>query len=325
MKLLNSKEIIDVFTLLLKIRFSEELLANKKKDKIILSPIHLSVGQEAIPIGIHRHFKKGDVVFGNHRSHHHILSLGTNLDKFFAEILCKSNGLSNGYGASMHLVDKKKGFFGSVPIVTGSLSLATGAAFALKVKDKNNIAIAYLGDGATEEGLFHESMLYSSKNKLPLLYVVENNEYSSNVHISLRHVKNDLTRFAKAHSINCLKVDGNDFFEINQKSKKIINTMRKDRTPFLIEAKTYRHYGHVDWREDIDVGIERSKSKLVYWKKKDPLIKIQLYMTKNNILNLDKITKLKNKINSLVNKSWDRALKYPDQIKTDLNKNIYHE
>ena len=322
---MKKSQLIDIFNLFLKIRLSENLLAEKKKINLIKSPVHLSVGQEAVPLGIHISFLKGDIVFGNHRSHHHLLSLGSRLDKFFGEILCKSRGLSKGYGASMHLVDKKNGFYGSVPIVTGSLSLATGAAFALKAKNSSNISIAYLGDGATEEGLFHESLLFSSQNKLPILYVVENNEYSSNVHISLRQISSDLIRFAKAHSIKCIKVDGNNIFQIYSKSKKIIANMRKKKEPFLIEAKTYRHYGHVDWRDDLDVGIERSKSKLLYWKKRDPLIKIENYFLKEKILSRTQIEILKNKMFKYVNFSWNKAHKYKDQKKSDLYKNIYYE
>jgi len=316
---------IGVFNLILKIRYSEELLGEKKKEGLINSPVHLSAGQEAVPVGVSLNTIKGDVFFGNHRSHHHILSLNTNLTKFFAEILCKKKGLSRGYGASMHLVDKSKGFFGSVPIVTGSLSLATGAAFALKAKRKNNVAIAYFGDGATEEGVFHESLLFSGKNNLPLLYVIENNEYSSNIHISQRQISNNLTRFAKAHGIKSTILDGNNFFEIHSKIKKIILNMRAINEPFLIDAKTYRYYGHVDWREDIDVGIERSKSKLIYWKTRDPLKKIEQFLLKKNIVNKKEIDFLKRKMKSVVLNSWTQALGYKDQVKSDLFKFVYHD
>jgi pyruvate dehydrogenase E1 component alpha subunit len=316
---------ISVFNLILKIRYSEELLGEKKKEGLINSPVHLSAGQEAVPVGVSLNTIKGDVFFGNHRSHHHILSLNTNLTKFFAEILCKKKGLSGGYGASMHLVDKSKVFFGSVPIVTGSLSLATGAAFALKAKRKNNVAIAYFGDGATEEGVFHESLLFSGKNNLPLLYVIENNEYSSNIHISQRQISNNLTRFAKAHGIKSTILDGNNFFEIHSKIKKIILNMRATNEPFLIDAKTYRYYGHVDWREDIDVGIERSKSKLIYWKTRDPLKKIEQFLLKKNIVNKKEIDFLKRKMKSVVLNSWTQALDYKDQVKSDLFKFVYHD
>jgi TPP-dependent pyruvate/acetoin dehydrogenase alpha subunit len=316
---------INVFNLILKIRYSEELLAEKKKEGLINSPVHLSAGQEAVPLGVSVNIIKGDVIFGNHRSHHHILSLNTNLTKFFAEILCKRKGLSGGYGASMHLVDKAKGFFGSVPIVAGSISLATGAAFALKAKKNNNIAIAYFGDGATEEGVFHESLLFSGKNNLPLLYIIENNEYSSNVHISQRQVSNNLTRFAKAHAVNSAVLDGNNFFKIYSKIKKIILIMRETKKPFLIDAKTYRYYGHVDWRDDIDVGIERSKSKLIYWKIRDPIKKIEQFLIKKKIVSIKEIDVMKRIMKKRVINSWNQALGYKDQVKSDLFKFVYHE
>ena len=297
----------------------------KKKKGFINSPVHLSAGQEAIPVGISLNRKSGDVFFGNHRSHHHLLSLESNLTKFFAEILCKKNGLSDGYGASMHLVDKSKGFFGSVPIVTGSLSLATGAAFALKQKKTDNIAVAYLGDGATEEGVFHESLLFSGKSNLPILYVIENNEYSSNMHISLRQVSSNLTRFAKAHGINYVSLNGNSIFDVYSITKKIISKIRSSKKPFLIEAKTYRFYGHVDWRDDIDVGIERSKSKLNYWKKKDPINLIENFIIKKKLISQKKLDLIKIKVDKQVQNSWINAIKFKNQTKSDLNKNIFND
>jgi TPP-dependent pyruvate/acetoin dehydrogenase alpha subunit len=321
----NKDSIITVYKKFLKIRYAENLLADKKKNGEINSPIHLSAGQEAISIAVSYFYKKGDIFFGNHRSHHHLLSLGSNLTRFFAEILCKKKGLAKGYGASMHLVDKSKGFYGSVPIVTGSLSIATGAAFALKVKNRGNISVAYLGDGATEEGVFHESLLFSGKKKLPILYVLENNEYSSNIHISQRQISSNLSRFAKNYGVGSLTVDGNDFFLICSKIKNVMNHIRRRKTPFLIEAKTYRYFGHVDWRDDIDVGIERSKKKLAYWKSKDPIVKLEQFLIKNKLLNILEVKNIKNSVFKNVNKSWNIAIKFEDQQKSDLYCNVYSD
>lgn len=319
----NKKNLIIVYKKFLKIRYAENLLALKKKNGEINSPIHLSAGQEATSIAVSCFYKKGDVFFGNHRSHHHLLSLDSNLTGFFAEILCKKKGLAKGYGASMHLVDKSRGFYGSVPIVTGSLSIATGAAFALRVKNRGNISVAYLGDGATEEGVFHESLLFSGKKKLPILYVLENNEYSSNVHISERQIRSNLSRFTKNYGVESSTIDGNDFFLIYSKIKNIIHNIRKYKKPFLIEAKTYRYFGHVDWRDDIDVGIERSKKKLAYWKSKDPIVKLENFLIKNKILDILEIKNIKNTVLKNVNRSWDMAIKFEDQQKSDLYCNVY--
>jgi pyruvate dehydrogenase E1 component alpha subunit len=317
-------DILKVYKLLLKIRFAENLLAVKKRDGYIISPVHLSVGQEIIPVAVAQNCIKGDIFFGNHRSHHHLLALDSNVTKFFAEILCKKKGLSKGYGASMHLVDKSKGFYGSVPIVTGSVPLATGAAFALKFKKKKNIAVSYLGDGAVEEGVFHESLIFSGKKKLPILYVIENNEYSSNVHISERQISNNLSRFASAYGIKSLSIDGNNFFKLSLKLNKIISNIRKSSEPFVIETKTYRHFGHVDWQEDIDVGIERSLEKLSYWKKKDGIKLLEKYILKKKLLNKSNLKKIHNKIHNEINSSWKAALSFPPQVKSDLYKNVFH-
>ena len=317
--------IVKIYRLLLKIRIAENLLAEKKKDGYIETPVHLSVGQEIIPVAIVQNCKKGDIFFGNHRSHHHLLALGSNVTKFFAEILCKKKGLSKGYGASMHLVDKSKGFYGSVPIVAGSVPLATGAAFALKFKKKKNIAVSYLGDGAVEEGTFHESLIFSGKKKLPILYVIENNEYSSNVHISERQISNNLSRFASSYGIKSLSIDGNNFFKLSLRLNKIIFNIRQTSEPFVIETKTYRHFGHVDWQEDIDVGLERSLEKLSYWKKKDGIKFLEEYILKKKLLSELNLKKIYNDIRSEINSSWMAALRSLPQVKSDLYKNVFHD
>ena len=155
---------------MLLIRKSEQKIAEMKKKAVIKGPVHLGVGQEAIAVGISKRLTSSDDVFGNHRSHSHLLALGSDLRRFFAEILGKSSGLSKGMGGSMHLLDESVGFYGSVPIVSGTVPLAVGASLSAKLNDSNNIAVSYFGDGAVEEGVVHESMNLAKVLNLPILY-----------------------------------------------------------------------------------------------------------------------------------------------------------
>ena len=175
-----------------------------------------------------------------------MLALGSDKKSLFAEILGKKTGLSKGMGGSMHLIDTNVGFRGSVPIVSGTVSLALGSGLAEKIKKTSNIAVAYLGDGAVEEGVVHECLNFSVVNKIPILFVVENNFFSSHLHISLRQNRKSVSRFAEANGVSYEVVDGNNVLEVSRTAKKMIESMREDAQPFFLEAVTYRLIGHVD-------------------------------------------------------------------------------
>ena len=165
----NSNLYLEFLKSMLTIREVENKIASARKEGLIKGPVHLAAGQEAICVGISNHLSEDDYIFGNHRSHGHLLALGSNIKNLFAEILGKRCGLSKGKGGSMHLIDKSVGFAGSVPIVAGTVPLAVGAALACKLKNKNSIAVSYFGDGAIEEGIVHESLNLASNLQVPIL------------------------------------------------------------------------------------------------------------------------------------------------------------
>ena len=162
----------------------------------------------------------------------------------------------------MHLIDKSKGFYGSVPIVSGTVPLAVGAGLACKMQKTSNVAVSYFGDGALEEGVVHESLNLASLYKLPVIFIVENNLFASHMHISLRQPNLSTTRFAVANNIPFEIIDGNNITDVSKAAKNAIKITRSGEGPFFIEAITYRWNGYVDWRDDIDVGIQRSKEDL---------------------------------------------------------------
>ena len=305
------------------IREAEKKIAIERKLGIIGTPVHLAAGQEAIPTGISENLSKNDYIFGAHRSHGHILALGTSLRKLFAEILGKSTGLSKGYGGSMHLIDRSVGFMGSVPIVAGTISLAVGAGFAIKQKKSNSVAIAYLGDGAVEEGVFHESLNLASINDLPVIFVIENNLFSSHMDLNKRQPSPFTSRFAKANLIKHKLIDGNDISEVISASKDIISNARNNKKPGLIEAITYRWFGHVDWNEDIDVGSNRCKESLENWKQRCPIKRFKKSLVKHEYLTLSKISEIESEIIEKINIEWSLALNDPNPENNSLLKNVY--
>lgn len=307
----NKKKLKEMLVKMLYIRKTEQKIALERKNGLIGGPVHLGVGQEAIPVGISQNLKKTDCVFGAHRSHLHLLALNLNFYKLFAEILGKKTGFSKGMGGSMHLIDQDNGFYGSTPIVAGTTSLAVGAALASKINNSNKIAVSYLGDGAVEEGVVHESFNLAKILNIPILFVIENNLFASHMHISLRQTKKSVSRFAIANNIPFKLLDGNNVVLIAKKSEKMIKNIRAGKGPGLIELITYRWYGHVDWRDDIDVGVSRSMKDIKNWKARDPIFRLSQSMISSKIWTQEEENELKNKIDNEIKIAWAKAMNDP--------------
>jgi len=320
----DSDVLFEMMESMLTIRKTEERLAFGRKKGLIGGPVHLGVGQEAIAVGVSRNIKSSDRVFGAHRSHSHLLALNSDFYKLFAEVLGKKTGFSKGMGGSMHLFDQTNGFYGSVPIVAGTVPLAVGAAMAAKMQKTKDIGVVYIGDGASEEGVTHESFNLAKIQDAPVLFVVENNMFASHMHISLRQSSNMIARFAVANDIPYELVDGNDVVAVSKAAGRLIDDIRMGKGPRLLELVTYRWYGHVDWRDDVDVGVERSQSDIEHWKARDPIKRLSISMIKSGIWNLSKEEKLRRRLDDEVEEAWNRALNdlYPDPSST--LKYVYH-
>jgi len=310
--------LIEMFELMMTIRKTEQRLALGRKDGLIGGPVHLGVGQEAIAVGISEYLRKTDRVFGAHRSHAHLLALNPDFYRLFAEVLGKKTGFSKGMGGSMHLWNQPSGFYGSVPIVAGTVSLAVGAAMAAKLQKTGDIGVAYIGDGAVEEGVVHESFNLAKIQNAPMLFVIENNLFASHMHISLRQPNNMIARFAVANEIPYELVDGNDVVAVAQASKRLINDIRAGKGPRLIELVTYRWYGHVDWRDDVDVGVKRSLDDIDNWKARDPIARLSKAMIKANIWSAEQQEALEVKLDRNIRSAWDKAMNdsYPSSDST---------
>lgn len=293
--------------MMLRIRLAERCLAEGRRDGLIGGPVHLGVGQEAVAVGVAAELRKTDRVFGAHRSHSHVLSMGSSLHRLFAEILGKDTGLSRGMGGSMHLWDQPNGFYGSVPIVSGTVPLAVGAALAAKMQGGGDVGVSYLGDGAVEEGVVHESLNLARMLKAPAIFVVENNLFASHMHISLRQPKEATARFAAANDIPYEIVDGNDVVKVRAAAARLIGHARAGHGPGFLEAVTYRWYGHVDWREDIDVGVNRSAEEVSAWRKRDPVARLVAGLQAHNWIDTDQLAAMEAKIAEEVAAAWTQA------------------
>jgi pyruvate dehydrogenase E1 component alpha subunit len=305
------------------IRKAEEMLGDNVENGNIKCPCHLSIGQEAIPVGISKFLTKNDFVFGNHRSHGHYLSLTDDIHSLFAETLGKVTGSSKGMGGSMHVISKENGFHGSVPIVSATIPIAVGAGLTAKIKRTKAISISYFGDGSTEEGTFHESLNLASFYKLPVLFVCENNLFSSHMHINERQPFDSVARFADPHKIPSETIDGNNISEVFRVAKKAIDLIRAGRGPFFFEAVTYRWRGHVGPDENVDVGLRR-KEDLNIWKKRDPIGRLEKSLVKNKILSENSISNMNKKINLLISNAWEKAMNDPFPELEQISNTVYY-
>lgn len=292
------------------IRLAEERIADAVSDGTIKCPCHLAIGQEAPPVGISMHLRASDRVFGAHRSHGHFLALTRDVRGLFAETLGKDTGVSRGMGGSMHLIARAHGFFGSVPIVAATIPIAVGAALAAKMDGTGDIAVSYFGDGATEEGGFHESMNLAVTLRAPVLFVCENNFFSSHLHIDLRQPEDSVLRYAAAHHVPHARVDGNDVVEIARVAGDAIARIRQQGGPFFLECVTYRWRGHVGHREDEDVGVKR-RDDLSQWKKRDPIARLSRALERSGAISATQATEIPLRCRTLIEEAWTAAMSDP--------------
>lgn len=299
---------------MIEIRLAEETISDWVVDGTAATPCHLGIGQEASAVGVVSQLFSDDRVFGNHRSHSHFLAMGGRLESLFAEVLGRQTGASKGMGGSMHLFDGDIGFQGSVPIVAATISIAVGASLASKMDGGSGIAVCFFGDGAAEEGVLHESLNLAASQNLPVLFVCENNLFSSHLDIDIRQPGNRVARYADAHAVLAESVDGNDVIAVRAATERLVGEMRKSRCPAFIEPITYRHRGHVGPNEDIDVGVHRTMKDVVAWKKRDPIKRLSEALILSGIKDENSIAALQQAVARRVDTAAAASLAapYPD-------------
>lgn len=228
---------------MLRIRRIEEAIADRYAEQEMRCPMHLCIGQEAIAVGVCAALSAQDAVFSNHRAHGHYLAKGGNLNAMVAELYGRSTGCCGGRGGSMHLIDLDAGFFGSTPIVGGTVPLAVGAAWASSLKQSGQVTVVFFGDGCFEEGVIHESMNFATLHKLPVIFVCENNNFSVYTRLNERQPERPIYRVAEAHGLDAYSGKGSDVEEVLAISRKAVSLARQGRGPQFMELHVYR------WRE----------------------------------------------------------------------------
>ena len=254
----------------LRIRLVEEKIIELYPYDKIQSPVHLSIGQEAVAVGLCSQLKLEDWLFINYRGHAFYLAKGGPLPELFAELYGKRSGLSKGKAGSMHLASPKHGVMGASAVVGSTISHAVGAALASKIRGEDRVFVTVFGDGATEQGAYHESLNFAALHNLPVLFLCENNDLAVHSPLSERQ-SYTLTTHAKAYGINSSVVeDGYDFVRLSAVCGEVLGQIKAKQRPIFLEIKTCRYKEHVGPGEDLEAGY-RDLSKIKAWKAKDPL------------------------------------------------------
>ncbi len=313
--------ILKVHETMLVIRKFEERVLRLFEANKLRGSVHLSIGQEAIPATVCAYLRDEDYITSTHRGHGHAIAKGARVDYAMAELMGKVTGYCGGRGGSMHIADVKKGNLGANAIVGGGIPHAAGAALSAKMRGTDQIAISFFGDGASNEGIFHETLNIAAIWKLPVIFICENNLYGMTTMVnSVTSVKDIAVRGA-AYNIPGVVVDGNDVFDIEKAFKEALKRAKDGEGPTLIEAKTYRWKGH--WIGDPEVY--RTREEIEFWKKKCPILRLETYMMKNNILTANQIDKKHEEVSRLIDEAERFALESPEPDPSTVLDNVFYE
>ncbi|WP_330583782.1 thiamine pyrophosphate-dependent dehydrogenase E1 component subunit alpha [Acidaminobacter sp.] len=271
--------------------------------------VHLYAGEEAVAAGVCALLRDEDYITSTHRGHGHCIAKGARLDFAMAELMGKATGYCKGRSGSMHIADFTKGNLGANAIVGGGIPIATGAALAAKLKGTDQVAVSFFGDGASNEGTFHESLNMAAVWKLPIVFVCENNGFGISVPVSQSTSVENISVRSVGYNMPGITVDGNDVYAVYEAAEAAISRAKAGDGPTLIECKTYRHLGH--WTGDPQVY--RSKSEVDDWKEnKDPIKKFREKLIEEGTFTADELDAIEHAAIKEADEAAEFAIQSPE-------------
>jgi pyruvate dehydrogenase E1 component alpha subunit len=317
----DKKKMIHLLHQMMRIRQMEEKAFELYTQEKIRGFLHLYDGEEAVAVGVIENLQQEDSIVATYREHGHALVRGVSMESIMAEMYGKEEGCSGGRGGSMHLYDKETNFFGGSAIVGNGLPMAVGVALAYKRQKKNAVACCFFGEGAVDEGEFHESMNLASLWELPVLFVCENNLYSMGMPFELAEAETNLVRKAESYEIRGKSVNGMDIMAVLNESEKAIRYVRDQQKPFFLECQTYRYRAH----SMFDPERYRKKEEVQEWKKKDPIITFSEFLKKEGIISDDDLTTMKKEVTEEVDAAVQFAEEGTDETVEELGRYVYSD
>ena len=311
-----------MYVTMLRIRKFEEKVSDLLLKHEIICPCQLYIGQEAVATGVCANLRKDDYVFSTHRSHGHYLAKGGDMKAMMAELYGRETGCSKGRGGSMHLASPDIGLPGSLAIVAGSIPTAVGTALAFSIQKGDAVSVAFFGDGAVNEGAWYESLNFAALKKLPVIFICENNLYSTHMPISACLADTNIYQKAGAFDMPGIRIDGNNAVEVFETAKKAIEDARHGKGPTLIECMTYRWRGHVGPSDDIDKGL-RSREELDSWMARCPIKALEGFLLKQGIVSESEKSQIHRSIESEIEEALTFAKESPYPDKDKLLNNVF--
>lgn len=317
-----SKDIkLKMYEDMLKIRYFEDTAEELFKEGLIRGPMHLYTGEEAVAVGACTALRKDDYITSTHRGHGHCIAKGGDLKKMAAELMGKATGYSKGKGGSMHIADQEIGILGANGIVGGGMGMAAGAGLSAKMRGTDQVTICFFGDGASNQGIFHESINLASIWKLPVIYLCENNLYGLTGPAREMLPVKDVAVRAKSYNIPGETIDGNDVIAVYEAVSKAVERARKGEGPTLIEAKTYRWKGHYVG----DPCVYIPEGELEEWKKKCPIKRFAEVLLKDKEATQKELDEIEDSVKKMLEEAVEYAKNSPEPELNTLYEDLYAE
>jgi len=316
---IEKEKLIDMYRLMVRIRTFEERVVKEFAAGNIPGAAHLYAGEEAVATGACANLRPDDYITSTHRGHGHLIAKGGKTDRMMAELYGKKTGYNKGKGGSMHIADMEIGILGANAIVGANIPIAGGAALSARMRGTDQVAICFIGDGATNTGRFHEGVNLAACWDLPVVYVVENNMYAESTSIASACKLVNLSDRASAYGIPGKTVEGNDVLAVYEAVGEAVARARKGQGPTLIECKTYRHRGHFEG----DPQTYKTKGEIDSWLKKDPIPRFREQLIEMGVLTEEDADKINQEMNQEIEKAVKFAEESPLPAPEEALENVY--
>jgi pyruvate dehydrogenase E1 component alpha subunit len=306
---IDRAKLLEMYERMVEIRTFEDAAGKNFADGLVPGFVHLYAGEEAVAVGVCSHLSDKDYITSTHRGHGHCIAKGVDIPGMVAELMGKATGVCKGKGGSMHIADVDKGMLGANGIVGGGFPLACGAALTAKTLGTGGVAICFFGDGASNQGTFHEGLNLAAIWKLPVVFVCENNGYAESTPVHYHCATSDIANRAGGYEIPGVVVDGLDLFSVYEVAGEAIARARRGEGPTLIEAKTYRFYGHFQG----DMVTYRTQEELDRFKLRDPILNVRAYAQQHGLATAEEFNAIDERVQRNLDKAWEdgKAAPFP--------------
>ena len=319
---LSSTQMVDLYKMMVTIRLFEEKTQDLYARGSIPGLAHLYIGEEAVAAGVCAHLKREDYITSTHRGHGHVIAKGAELKYMMAELYGKRTGYCKGKGGSMHIADVDIGILGANGIAGGGIPIAVGAALSTKIRKTDQVTACFFGDGASNNGTFHEGLNFASVHRLPVVFICENNLYGISVSQKQHQAIQDISIRSVAYNMPGITIDGNDVLAVYEESGKAIQRARAGEGPTLVECKTYRWRGHHEG--DINQGGRyRTMEEVQEWMKKCPIKRFGEKLVREGVLDNKQIEQIYQDIGKKVDEAVEFANQSPFPDPKDLYEDVY--